>query len=231
MDNFLKYAGLLLAATLGLLLVQCYPTRLDSATPRIRRYPLHRQITATLFWVGEQASDDNAHIPNRASCWDERWMAHYGGLDTPSRRAGYRPAAFTPKENPFYCALPYSDFTAGGRRKGNAARVIPWAAQRAWRDNESMCKNRWLKFTRHGKSAYAQWEDAGPFSSDDVAYVFGGARPRSRINHHAGVDVSPAVGNYLHLSGDDQVDWQFVEARAVPGGPWKKIVTRSQVCW
>lgn len=193
-------------------------------------YPWHRQITATVFWVGEKASGENGYIANKKSCWDERWQQHYGGVDAPNHRHGYRPAAFTPKENPFYCALPYSDFDDNGR-KANAVRVIPWAATRKWRDQDSMCKNRWVAITRHGKSAFAQWEDAGPFASDDTRYVFGHALPRSKHNHHAGLDVSPAVSDYLGLTGDDKVDWHFVEDSDVPPGPWQQIITHSQTYW
>ena len=36
-----------------------------------------------------------------------------------------------------------------------------------------MCKNRWVRLSRGGKTCYAQWEDVGPFVSDDAAYVNG----------------------------------------------------------
>jgi len=196
---------------------------------KVITYPLHRRITATVFWVGEEATSENAHIANVASSWDEHWREHFGGVDDPNHRRGYAPAGFTPQENPFYCALPYSDFDKEGR-KANTRR-IPWAAEQQWAAHESMCKNRWLRITRGAKTAYAQWEDAGPFQSDDTDYVFGTAPPRNTVNHHAGLDVSPAVRDYLGLSGDDKVDWQFVDVQDVPDGPWKQVVTTSQVTW
>ncbi|MEI7835181.1 MAG: hypothetical protein WCK05_02070, partial [Planctomycetota bacterium] len=61
--------------------------------------------------------------------------------------------------------------------------------------------------------------------------VFGPATPRNPSNQQAGLDVSPAVRDYLALGGMDKVDWQFVEAADVPPGPWKDIVTTSQICW
>jgi hypothetical protein len=74
-----------------------------------------------------------------------------GGVDDPKRRKGSYPADFMPAENPFYFALPYTDF-AGGRRKPDAAAVVPWAKDRAWGPRESMCKNRWIRIARSGRS-------------------------------------------------------------------------------
>ena len=74
------------------------------------KYPLHENITATVFWIGEPGSEENGYIPNNSSAWDDLWLQHYGGVDDPSNRNGYFPANFTPKENPFYIALPYNDF-------------------------------------------------------------------------------------------------------------------------
>jgi hypothetical protein len=193
-------------------------------------YRLNQNITSTVFWIGERADSAYGPIANASSAWDEDWLRNYGGIDDPLNRDGYRPAAFAPKENPFYCALPYNDF-AGGRRKAAAARVVPWAKQKVWGERESMCKNRWVRITREDRAAYAQWEDVGPFETDDSHYVFGQARPRNRHNQCAGIDVSPAVRDYLSLEDVDRVDWQFVEAKDVPAGPWKAIVTTSGVTW
>src|SRR3989344_4623524 len=64
------------------------------------QYPLHRNITATVFWVGEPqgggSSEDNA-----ISAWDDNWQQSYGGFDDPENRDGYYPVGFTPKETPF----------------------------------------------------------------------------------------------------------------------------------
>lgn len=192
-------------------------------------YPVHRDITVTVFWIGEKTRGACSRSNNTMSAWDKRWVTHYGGVDTPHDRFGYFPSGFFPKENPFYAALPYNDFR--GRRKRSAYRTVYWAKEKKWKPWESMCKNRWIKIMKNGRTAYAQWEDVGPFLNDDAAYVFGTARPRNPHNHHAGLDVSPAVRDYLHLSGVDTVDWQFVSDDEVPEGPWKVIVTTSQTCW
>jgi hypothetical protein len=194
-------------------------------------YPLHTNITATLFWAGEEADKDNKDISNLPSAWDEKWSGHYGGVDDPKKRNGYLPAKFTPKENPFYFALPYNDFTKNGKRKQEVATLVPWAKDAAWGKNESVLKNHWVKVSKGDKVVYAQWEDVGPFNEDDTAYVFGGAQPKSKTNKHAGIDLSPAVNDYLGLKDIDTVDWQFVDAKDVPDGPWKEIVTTSQIFW
>ena len=41
------------------------------------------------------------------------------------------------------------------------------------------------------------------------------------LNHGAGLDVSPAVRDYLGLGPMSLTDWQFVEVRDVPPGPWR----------
>ena len=183
----------------------------------------HLNIVTTFFWVGEKASNDNGGIANTASTWDEQWQQHYGGVDSPSPRNGYYPAGFTPKENPFYFALPYSDIDSHGNRKSTAVKC-PLAALKT---SYSWCKNSWLAIRHNGKTIYAQWEDAGPFGEDDVNYVFGSSPPSNSQGEKAGLDVSPAVRDYLGLADVDKADWEFIDAGSVPNGPWKAIVTAT----
>jgi len=191
------------------------------------QYPLHQNITATTFWVGEPADKSNKNISNTQSAWDGNWQKHFGGVDDPKKRNGYFPAGFTPKENPFYFALPYNDFNSKGERKKSAGTLVYWAKDFSFAPDQSMLKNQWIKITAGGKTAYAQWEDVGPFGEDDSAYVFGSSKPKSKTNHNAGLDLSPAVEEYLNLTGEDKVDWRFIRADAVPAGPWKIVVTNS----
>jgi hypothetical protein len=194
-------------------------------------YFLHENISTTYFWVGEKGSEDNKNISNYPSCWDDKWKTHFGGVDDPKKRNGFFPSAFSPKENPFYFALPYNDFNSKGSRKSGLDAYIPWFKERKWKNNESACKNRWIKIIKGDKVAYAQWEDAGPFGEDDVKYVFGTDQPKSKANDNAGLDVSPAVRDFLGLSDVDKTNWQFVDTKDVPDGPWKKIVTNSNIYW
>jgi hypothetical protein len=195
------------------------------------KYFIHKNITVTFFWVGEGASKDNNDISNSSSAWDEKWAKHFGGVDNPKKRNGFFPAGFTPKENPFYFALPYNDFDSNGKRKQEVYALIPWAKEKKWGELESVCKNRWIKIAKGNKTVYAQWQDVGPFKEDDKNYVFGKTLPKSKINNNAGLDVSPAVKTYLGLSDIDKIDWQFVDSSVVPDGPWKKRITTSQVYW
>jgi hypothetical protein len=186
------------------------------------RYPWKRGIVTTVFWVGERPTANNP-VPNYKSSWDPRWAQNYGGLDDPdpSRRKNFIPAKFTPRQNPFYVALPYND-TTRGTTKSEARRAIPWFKQAFERPGKSVLKGRWLAIKRGNRIAYAQWEDCGPFRTDHWQYVFGNARPLPNLNQGAGLDVSPAVRDYLGMRGKDVCDWKFVEARDVPPGPWSK---------
>lgn len=144
------------------------------------QYPLHENITSTIFWVGEKASGANDHISNSPSAWDDNWKKHFGGTDSSQKRNGFYPAAFVPKENPFYVALPFNDFGKNGHRKANLQNIIPWANEKNYGDNESMCKNRWVKIIKGSKTVYAQWEDVGPFNENDSGYVFGSNARRAK---------------------------------------------------
>jgi hypothetical protein len=219
-------------------------------------YPLHTNITATVFWLGEPqgggSSEDNA-----LTAFDDLALAHYTGY--PSNKAALAagvydypewakrdadtcfpvwPGGRTPQENPFYCDLPYNEFHDSGAPKKNRASVIPWAPSLfPLRPDQSAMKNRWLRISKGGITCYAQIEDCGPYVYNDVAYVFGSddRRPRSKRAHNAGMDVSPAVAMYLRFNGENndenRVDWQFVDDDAVPDGPWKRIVSTRGVTW
>ena len=71
------------------------------------RYPWKVNIVTTVFWVGEKPTPNNP-VPNTRSAWDANWVGNFGGFDDPdtSNRRNFIPANFTPRQNPFYCALP-----------------------------------------------------------------------------------------------------------------------------
>lgn len=189
------------------------------------KYPLHENIVATVFWVGEGADNSNDFIHNSSSAWATNWVGLYGGIDDPTSRCGYRPCAFTPKENPFYFALPFNDYGEDGRKPLAVLKKIPWYTSSV-PDDVSILKNRWIE-VRHGqKTAYAQWEDVGPFGEDDVDYVFGYNRP---AESRAGLDMSPALADYLGVSGRGTVSWRFIDAADVPNGEWTKAITTSNL--
>ena len=99
--------------------------------------------------------------------------------------------------------------------------MIPWFKQAFTQQGQSVCKDRWLAIRKGNRTCYAQWEDCGPFRTDHFQYVFQNERPKPNLNRGAGLDVSPAVRDYLGLGPTDVTDWQFVEVRDVPPGPWR----------
>lgn len=187
-------------------------------------YPWKRGIVTTTFWIGEEPTPGNP-TPNHISSWDKNWRENYGGTDHPNSadRVNYLPAKFTPKQNPFYIALPYNDCMIDGY-KPEASRVIPWFKDGPLPSSKrSVLKGRWVAIRFHGRVAYAQWEDAGPFRTDHWQYVFGNERPKASLNEGAGLDVSPAVRDYLGLGAMSHTDWRFVDFSEVPTGPWAEL--------
>lgn len=205
-------------------------------------YPLHADITATYFWIGENASADNFGISNTSTEWDEQAGTHFGGIDDPySRLTSGLPAAFTPLQNPYYFALPASEFNDNGLIPG-AREASPWAAQASsLNDNQSLFKGRWVKITRdNGQTVYAQWIDTGPSNdgnqSTDYAYVFGNGtqKPANHAGLGAGIDLSPTIAYQFGMiaTGESTVNWQFVDAANVPAGPWTQFpAINNQTYW
>jgi hypothetical protein len=222
---------------------QVTPTSVGRAATRKvakgRSYPVHDQVQTTWFNVG--GVDDpqgGQETQNVASAWDDQWATHFGGCDgvgplgprcIPEQRVagnGYFPRQMTPKENPFYVALPFDDANddlAFARRTS-----IPWAADGAYAGrlgdrSISLMKNRWVAVSGPtGRACYAQVEDAGPWYYHDFAYVFSAAAPARRPS----LDVSPSVFSCLGVSLDQGVtttSWRFVDAP--PPGPWTRVVT------
>jgi hypothetical protein len=187
------------------------------------RYPWKKEIVTTVFWIGENPTANNP-VPNHSSSWDAAWAKNYGGYDDPrpSQRENYIPVNFTPRQNPFYCALPYNDKAREGHRP-EAPKVVPWFKEAYQGPGVSVCKGRWVAIHKGNRTVYAQWEDAGPFRTDHWEYVFGNERPKPNLNRGAGLDVSPAVRDYLGLQDTDVTDWKFVEFSEVPPGPWTRL--------
>jgi hypothetical protein len=183
------------------------------------RYPWKTGIVTTVFWIGSGAKETAG---NSSSAWDQKWMQSYGGYDDPhpSARRNFIPANFVPRQNPFYTALPYNDVAPGGT-KPEARQVIPWFKEAFVEEGKSVCRDRWVAIRNSaGKICYAQWSDCGPFRTDHWQYVFGNEKPKPNPNQGAGLNVSPAVRDFLALGGTDVTDWKFVDFKDVPAGPW-----------
>ena len=182
----------------------------------LRSEPNPFKVTmTTLFWVGEPSNEENDFIPNDQSYWDKDWQENYGGVDDPERRNRHWPAGFTPKQNPFYVALPYGEFTEQGDALKHNARHVPWYRSGL----DPLLKNRWVEIRRNDRSCFAQWQDVGPCGEDDFDFVFGGAStPRNTFDAKAGLDVSPAVWHHLGMHDNGLSAWRFVEAGGRSGG-------------
>jgi hypothetical protein len=183
-------------------------------------FPWKRNVVSTVFWVGELPTQNNP-TPNIMSAWDQNWQANFGGYDDPEQRSGFLPAGFTPSLNPFYVALPYNDVAKGGVHRPEASAVIPWFWESYRGDGISVCKGRWLAIHHGRKVCFAQWEDVGPFEVDHWQYVFGKESPRANRNQAAGIDLSPAVRDFLQLRSGATVEWRFANEHEVPNGPWR----------
>jgi TonB family protein len=184
-------------------------------------FPWKTNIVTTLFWVGQEQVTGKTS-PQHQSVWDKDWLKNFGGVDTtePAALQNYIPISFVPRQNPFYCALPYNDVEPG-QFKPEAPIVIPWFKQVHAEPGQSVCKDRWVAIRKGDRICYAQWEDCGPFRTDHFQYVFQNERPTPNASHGAGLSVSPAVRDHLNLAPTDVADWRFVEASDVPPGPWR----------
>jgi TonB family protein len=196
-----------------------------SSAPTVRPsgdvFPWKTNVVTAVFWVGEKQGAGKTS-PQHQSVWDKYWLKNFGGVDDPepSARHDYIPISFVPRQNPFYCALPYNDVERG-QFKPEAPIVIPWFNQVHTVPGQSVCKDRWIAIRRGDRICYAQWEDCGPFRTDHFQYVFQNERPTANASHGAGLSVSPAVRDHLGLASTDVADWRLVEVSDVPPGPWR----------
>lgn len=194
----------------------------------------------TYFWVGEGASGYNS-TTNYASAWDPKWTRNFGGSDSPKYRTNLErdkksrwhkatdpgsvtlPHKFAPMRNPYYVALPFNDI----KYPKMAAKWVPWwdaeyHKKHRWK---SQVRGKWIMIEKDGNVCFAQWEDVGPFRYDHAAYIFGDERPN--IHSKAGLDVSPAVRDYLGITGLTPTNWRFVEDHEVPYGPWLEYAEQA----
>jgi hypothetical protein len=104
---------------------------------------------------------------------------------------------------------------------------IPWYEQT--KTKKSIVKNRWIEIRFKDTTCFGQWEDVGPLKSDDFDYVFDDGLPQNTFGVRAGIDLSPAIWDCLGMQTNDEVEWRFGEDGEVPQGPWRDIITTSDV--
>lgn len=214
-----------------------------------------KTIVASTFYIGEEAGPSNAEIDNISTAWNGKAATDFGGADRwgpldPEQwqgrwydREGLCPAGLSPRQNIFYVALPTPDFDEQGRLPGafSAAKMgatyLPDLAKRIKNGQEWLFKNLWVEVRYDGKVAYGQLEDIGPSADTgtivaDYDYVWGdSSTPKNDFGLHAGIDISPAMTDYLGTKGQATVSWRWVPQANVPDGPWKVLVTASEPRW
>lgn len=186
-------------------------------------YPWKTGIYTTMFYIGEGATSISS-TDNKSSSFDENWIQSNHGIDNPNDRNGFASGSHASTVNPFYVALPFNDLVYPDK----ARRWLPPGWRRPAKDGKpvSACKDRWVEIKMEdgsGRVCYAQWEDVGPLRYDHAEYVFGSEKPDTYTR--AGLDVSPAVAQYLGLSGQKRATtrWRFVDDEDVPPGQWLKL--------
>lgn len=201
------------------------PRATPEAGPQAEKYIAHKDITATVYWIGEGETADSGYIANKESAWSSNAVQDFGGVDSPEGRN------FTPEHNPFYIALPAAEFDENGVQPG-AYESSPWKDEVSTTESgESLFKGRWVKIMSKdtGVTVYAQWQDIGPCASEqpecvtDYGYVFGTQKPINTFGQKAGIDVSPSVAAALGdmMDGSATVTWEFTDK--VPNGPWTEF--------
>jgi hypothetical protein len=192
-----------------------------SRRPKVT-YPWKTNIITTEFWIGE-GSTPLSSTTNVQSSWDEDWLSNNHGSDNPNYRSGYAAGGHASTLNPFYVALPFNDLAFPDK----AREWLPPGWYRRPKDGKqvSACKDRWVEIkNQRGDYCYAQWEDVGPLRYDHAEYVFGDERPTGMGDDHAGLDVSPAVAEYLGIDGKNRLtSWRFVDDEDVRPGAWLKL--------
>ena len=164
------------------------------------RYPWKTNIVTTVFWIGEQPTANNP-VPNNEKflgCELDlqlRRLRQPGCLES---RATTSRSLSSRGRIRFMCALPYNDVTHG-QFKPEAALVIPWFKQSYTEPGQIGLQGSLARDPQRQSVCYAQWEDCGPFRTDHFQYVFQNERPKPNLNRGAGLDVSPAVRDYLGL--------------------------------
>jgi hypothetical protein len=204
-----------------------------------------KSAIASTFYIHEPAGSSNAGISNVPTAWDDLASKDYGvpdgwgpinGVSGPTfKRRGLCPAAGIPKEGLAYVAIQVVDHDGRIYKKAfpwvkYAARFLPQL--RKFKDGhfadwQSPFKNLWVEVHYHGLVAYGQVEDTGPSKftdgrAADFPYVFGRARhTKNRYGLHAGIDLSPALTDYLGTDGGARVTWRIIPSDLVPNGWWK----------
>jgi len=84
-------------------------------------------------------------------------------------------------------------------------------------------KDRWIAIRKGNKSPRMRNGKMPDRFGPTIGNTFRYERPKPNLNKGAGLVFQPAVRDYLGLSETDVTDWQFVDFKHVPHGPWSKL--------
>ncbi len=193
-------------------------------------------------------SDAVGHFGSGPDRWGPRDPSAPGAWDNRADwypRDGLCPAGVTLYQNPFYVALPTPDYDEN--RRLTEAEPWIWASRDIlpelkrfengkFKDGESPFKDLWIQVEYGGRTAFGQLEDIGPADKTgaivaDYSYVWGDSpQPKNEFGMKAGIDLSPALTDYLGTNGEAMVRWRFVPTDQVPEA-WKILVTAGPPVW
>ncbi|KAN0034996.1 hypothetical protein ACTFIV_001536 [Dictyostelium citrinum] len=156
-----------------------------------KSYTTHYNVKTILRYADNH--EDTFLWPSNQTAWDRDWKNKIGIISVDT--CPFVKSVLIPKENTFYCVLPYNDLDQFGRKA--TAYQIPWATS-SDPDEYSILKNRWIKVTHKDAMAFCQYEDVGPQYDDDFSYVFGTSHslPESQ---YGGLAISPEVAQFLGI--------------------------------
>jgi len=151
--------------------------------------------------LGWRRGRANYPVSNYRSSWERIGQAITADLTTrSSTRRNYNSGGIYPLQIPSIVRC-RTTMSRTASLKPEAPLVIH-GSNRPTRDWSSVCKDRWVAIRKENRTCYAQWEDCGPFRTDHFQYVFQ-MNGQANLNEGAGLDVSPAVRDYLRLQPTD----------------------------
>ena len=129
----------------------------------------------------------------------------------------------SPRKTPFTWRSLIMTFPEGSIRR-RASRVIPWFRREYAGKGQSVCKGRWVQIVYNKRSCFAQWEDCGPFTTEDWPYVFGDKASPSIPRTKGRALTSPLPYATIWALREEQplstgALWNFYR---IPRGPWSK---------
>ena len=183
-------------------------------------YPWRLNITATVFWVGEDATERNP-VANHKSSWDSAWKESFGGFDNPDplhRTMDFGPRLSSPGRIPFMWPFPTTT-SARGAQAGGLPRH-PLVPPKFSGKGQSVCKGRWVQIIYNKRSCFCPMGGLRPVHHGRTGPTSLATSPRQHAQQGSRNRHFPAVRDYLGIPGGTAiVHWRFVEFYRIPAAP------------